>query len=300
MKRERIFALGAGALALAGALFTLRPPGKVCDPAAAGESRRCFDVDAFAHLPVLEGGRVKPVDSVARNALLMMRSKQTVRDEGRTVSASTWLLDLMFLPSAADKLPSFYVDDPEVLSLTGHTQKEGRYYSFEALSPRLDAIQTQAQAAHAIDAKSRTRFQSAVVNLFDRLYLYYRLRSTAELAGGPPLAQEIAGRGAGDAVPRQEAMVQLGVFRPLPPGGPPATAGSRSARRCRRGGAGRSRLRWSSSAASVRRGRSATPSRSTRRWPSSPPPSAPRDPRRCGRRGRRCSSTAPSPSTPAW
>ncbi|HET8732298.1 MAG TPA: cytochrome C assembly protein, partial [Anaeromyxobacteraceae bacterium] len=57
----------AGGLALVGALLMLRPPGQV----------RGMDVDGFARLPVLEGGRIKPLDSVARNALLVIRGQQS-------------------------------------------------------------------------------------------------------------------------------------------------------------------------------------------------------------------------------
>ena len=45
------------------------------------------DVIAFGRLPVLEGGRVKPIDSVARNSLLMIRSQQSFRFDDRTISA---------------------------------------------------------------------------------------------------------------------------------------------------------------------------------------------------------------------
>jgi MFS family permease len=38
-----------------------------------------FDVRSFSRLPVLVGGRVKPLDTVARNSLLIMRGKQTLR-----------------------------------------------------------------------------------------------------------------------------------------------------------------------------------------------------------------------------
>ena len=36
-----------------------------------------FDLDAFSQLPVLRGGRVKPLDSVARNILLVLRNKRS-------------------------------------------------------------------------------------------------------------------------------------------------------------------------------------------------------------------------------
>jgi ABC-type transport system involved in cytochrome c biogenesis permease subunit len=212
MKVNRYIPWTAGALALVGALVTLTPPGKV----------RGFDVEGFGSLPVLEGGRIKPLDSLARNSLLMIRSKQSVPFEGRTIGADEWLLDLMFRPMVSDQQPSFVIDDPEVLGLLRLPQTAGRYFSFATLIPHFDAIQQQAARAQPIDPKQRTRFQGAVVNLFDRIYLYYRLRNTVQLMGGPGLAGEIAARSAPDALERQQVMTELASFRPvLPAAGQP-------------------------------------------------------------------------------
>ena len=41
------------------------------------ESNESFNLDSFSKLPVLRGGRVKPLDSVARNILLVLRNKRT-------------------------------------------------------------------------------------------------------------------------------------------------------------------------------------------------------------------------------
>jgi ABC-type transport system involved in cytochrome c biogenesis permease subunit len=203
----------AAALAIAGALVGLMPQGKT----------RGFDLDGFARLPVLEGGRVKPIDSVARNALLMIRSKQSVPYAGRTVGADEWLLDAMFRPEIADKQPVFVIDDPEVLGLLGVQQSSQRYYPFTVLAPHLDEIQRQANVAHAVDAKQRTRFQGAIANLFERVYLYYRLKNTVQLEGTPGLGALVMARSASGAAERADALVQLGYFRPLPP--PAADAG---------------------------------------------------------------------------
>jgi ABC-type transport system involved in cytochrome c biogenesis permease subunit len=197
----------AGGLALAGALACLLPPGMV----------RGFDLDGFARLPVLEGGRLKPIDSVARNALLLIRSQQSFRHGGRTVGADEWLLDVMFRPQVADAQPVFVINDPDVLGLIGLRQTSDRYFRFIALAPYLDEIQRQAQAAHPVDSRQRTRFQAAIVNLFDRIYLYYRLRNTVQLAGTPGLAAEIATRSDPEATERHQTLVQLAYFRPLLP-----------------------------------------------------------------------------------
>ena len=88
----------AGVLALAGAALALVPPRPV----------RGFDVDAFGRLPVLEGGRVKPVDSIARNSLMVIRGAQSFQHEGREVGPDEWLLDVLFRPQVADACCSIW------------------------------------------------------------------------------------------------------------------------------------------------------------------------------------------------
>jgi ABC-type transport system involved in cytochrome c biogenesis permease subunit len=206
MKGARFVPWIAGGLALAAAAAGMLPRGKT----------RGLDLDAFGRLPVLEGGRVKPVDSVARNALLVIRGQQSFRMAGRTILPGEWLLDAMFRPDVADAQPIFFINDPDVLGLIGLRQTSDRYFSFNTLLPHLAEIQRQAESAHAIDARQRTRFQGAIANLFERAYLYYRLRNTVQL-GDAPLSREIAARTASDAAERQVALAQLAFFRPLPP-----------------------------------------------------------------------------------
>ena len=215
MKLTKLVPWMACGLALAGALVALVP----------SKDPRGFDVQGFSRLPALEGGRVKPIDSVARNSLLMIRGQQSFRHGGYQVTADDWLLDLMFRPRVADTQPVFVINDPDVLGLIGVRQTSDRYFPFTALAPHLDEIQRQAQAAHPIDAKQRTRFQSAIVNLFDRVYLYYRLRNTIQLDGTPGLAAEIADGSSAAAAERRNILAQLAYFRPIaPPAGKGADA----------------------------------------------------------------------------
>jgi hypothetical protein len=56
-----------------------------------------FDIAKFGKTPVLVGGRVKPLDTVARNALLIIHGKQQLRLEGGgQLTAMEWLTDTMF------------------------------------------------------------------------------------------------------------------------------------------------------------------------------------------------------------
>jgi len=178
---------------------------------------RGFDLDGFGRIPVLEGGRVKPIDSVARNSLLVIRGQQSFQHLGRTVGPDEWLLDVMLRPDVAEKQSVFVIDDPEVLGLLGLQQTSSRYFSFKTLAPHLDDVQRQASAAHDIDANQRTRFQGAIVTLFQRIYLYYRLENTLQMPGTSGLASELESVATPEAGQRHEQLAELAAFRPLPP-----------------------------------------------------------------------------------
>ena len=169
--------LAAGALAVLGAFM----PPKHASP----------DVEAFGALPALQGGRVKPLDTIARTSLLLIRGKQTLPVAGRTLSATEWLLDVLARPEKADTYAVFVVDDPDILGLFSVELDGRKYFSFEDLRPYLDDIQKQSEQAEKVDSQARTRFQNAVVNLQERLLTYQRLKNTLQIAGTADLSAEI-------------------------------------------------------------------------------------------------------------
>jgi len=207
MKAAKIAPWVAAGLALVGAGVAAFQPDQL----------RGFDVGGFSRLPVLEGGRLKPIDTVARNSLLMIRGQQSFVYQERTVGADEWILDVLFRPQVADAQPIFVINDPDVLGLIGLKQTKDRYFSFRQLLPHIAEIQRQAEAAHPIEAKERSRFQSAIVNLFDRVLLYHKLKNTVQLVGTSGLAAEVESAREPGAAERQAALVELAQFRPLPP-----------------------------------------------------------------------------------
>lgn len=141
--------------------------------------RTDFDWAGVAELPALQGGRLKPLDTVARNALLSFRGKQTLRSEEGSTSAIEWLLRVLADPKTADKDKVFVIHDPDVLGLLGFQTKE-KYFSFEDLESHLERIREQAERASKIQSKERTRFQGAILNLHERLIAYQMLRHTIQ------------------------------------------------------------------------------------------------------------------------
>jgi ABC-type transport system involved in cytochrome c biogenesis permease subunit len=207
VKPAKLLSWLPGLLALAIVLATAVPAGPT----------RGFDLEAFGGIPVLEGGRIKPLDSVARNALLMIRGKQSFPFKGRMVGPDEWILDVLFRPRVADTQPVFVINDPDVLGLMGVKQTSNRYFDFNTLAPHLQEVEDQARAAEALEAVQRSRFQNAVLNLFQRVVLYDQLENTIQLADSPGLFMELQALGTSEVARRQRSLAEAARFRPLPP-----------------------------------------------------------------------------------
>ena len=140
-----------------------------------------FDFSTFGKIPVLVGGRVKPLDTVARNSLLIIHGKQELRlESGKRLSAMQWLTDVLFNAPIADQYPVFVVQNAEVLGLFGWQQSDRKYFSFTEFSPFLKQIDEQAAQSDKLEAVQRSAYQSAILNLRNGLSLYQRLKNSMQ------------------------------------------------------------------------------------------------------------------------
>jgi len=170
-------------LALLWAASSWRP-----SKAAPGE----IDLPRFGKIPVLVGGRVKPLDTVARNSLLILHGKQTVRlASGKKLSAMRWLSDTLFNGAVADEYPVFVVQNADVLGLFGWEQKDRKYFSYAELSPFLRQIEEQGALSEKLQSVQRSAYQNAVLNLRNGLVLYQRLKNSLGPEGAQNFAMEL-------------------------------------------------------------------------------------------------------------
>lgn len=139
-----------------------------------------INLDAFSRIPVLRGGRVKPIDSVARNTLLVLRNKRTALDSnGTKVPAVKWLADLLFTPKRADALKTFLIDHDQVLGLIGKKlASDGKYFSYLELEPFVEEIEKSAQDASKLEREERNYFHQNIIELYHGLVLYRNLKTT--------------------------------------------------------------------------------------------------------------------------
>ena len=151
-----------------------------------------FDFSRFGEIPVLVGGRMKPLDTVARNSLLIIHGKQELRlDGGKRLSAMQWLTDTLFNAPVADQYPVFVVQNADVLGLFGWQQSDRKYFSFADFSPFLKQIDEQAAQSDKLEAVQRSAYQSAILNLRNGLSLYQRLKNSVQPEGAENFTAEL-------------------------------------------------------------------------------------------------------------
>jgi ABC-type transport system involved in cytochrome c biogenesis permease subunit len=169
------------------------------------------DLPRFGKLPVLVGGRVKPLDTVARNSLLIIHGKQTVRlANGKQLTAMRWLTDTLFNAPAADQYPIFVIQNAEVLGLFGWEQSDRKYFSFKELSSFLKQIDDQGEQSDKLQSVERSAYQNAILNLRNALVLYQRLKNSLQPEDAQNFASELeafesALPSAGEAARQREA-----------------------------------------------------------------------------------------------
>ena len=178
-------------------LSTLRPE----------KNPTAFDLPGFGEVPVLVNGRIKPLDTVARTALLTLQGRQRVSTpevSGPFVATPIeWLADVFFAPDKADKYPVIKIDSPEVLALVGLTEQDTKVtydsttkrffavlgflpshksrFSYEQLRPRLPELDRQARLADPVEAQLRTPFQKQVIAVRNRVVLYLQLKTAVQM-----------------------------------------------------------------------------------------------------------------------
>jgi len=151
-----------------------------------------FDLSKFGKIPVLVGGRIKPLDTVARNSLLIIHGKQELLlKDSRHLTAIHWLADVLFNAPVADQYPVFLVQNADVLGLFGWEQRDRKDFSFAELSPFLKQIDEQGALAEKVESVQRSAYQSAIVNLRNSLSLYQRLKNSIQPEGEQNFAAEL-------------------------------------------------------------------------------------------------------------
>ena len=149
-----------------------------------------LDFKGFGALPIVSNGRVQPLDSLARNALLSIHGKQSVPGDGAPATAAAWLAELNFNPALADTRKIFPIHHDDLLGLTKLTRGAENSYSYAQLLPAFPALQPEAKRIEATDSKTWSSYEKALMLLTRNLTLYNQLKHALALPGQDHLESE--------------------------------------------------------------------------------------------------------------
>ena len=136
------------------------------------------------NIPVQSEGRIKPLDTFARNMLLRFYGKREIKDQN--IKASDWLLDLILNPEDGRNLKVFNIRNPEVVSSLFLEWSTQHKYSFNEI---INGIKNQVELIKTIDQKEsqdRTPFEKQLLELSQSAIMFEELSYMKNIKLIPP------------------------------------------------------------------------------------------------------------------
>lgn len=224
------------------AIFALYVASNLRAPKDEGE----FNTREFAKIPVVLHGRIQPLDSVARNALMIIRGNSKVPLDANTMdgqwgniaelkeggterfferkfyqfgkrpeklTAIEWLLETAARPQDADTRHIFLVNHPDLIEELGLADKGLErsglmYYTFNDLREKLSILEEEGRRVGALDPQARNAFDRAVAQVQGAAITYQRLKNSFRPENSPDFSQEIRDYAAAIPAGREEVMKQ--------------------------------------------------------------------------------------------
>jgi ABC-type transport system involved in cytochrome c biogenesis permease subunit len=135
-----------------------------------------FDYRAFGQMPVLEGGRIKPLDSLARVMLKRIHGGTSFG----SFSPSAWLAYMFFDPDAL-QARMFVVNSPEAAKMLGLKDAPDHLYSFAEIAARLPERTAYLDALARKDKNALSKEEAEVVRVYNATGVFAELIGTFSL-----------------------------------------------------------------------------------------------------------------------
>jgi len=148
-----------------------------------------FHIQEFARLPIVDRGRVKPMDTFARVSLMVMNDGfQTFKPEiskeyeqDKRQPAVRWLLDVMTSRFSenhiAEKHKVFRIENDQLLGLLALQPRPGLRYSIEEFAPQMGELEKAGKAADQKENSKKDAFDKSVLQLAHHLQSYMEIAS---------------------------------------------------------------------------------------------------------------------------
>lgn len=147
-----------------------------------------YDLQALRKLPVLEGGRVKPLDTVARSTLRIISGGEEYEDAAeKKQPAIKWLADAMFSDvhgvhgrkfsrtGPAWEAKIFRIDNEQLVGMLGLKARPGLRYSLAEFYDRIGDLQREVAKAEKVAKNERDLYQNKLLEFEQHVTQFLRL-----------------------------------------------------------------------------------------------------------------------------
>ncbi len=128
-------------------------------------------LESLKKIPILDEGRIKPLDTYARNLLLRFSGKNSFEKK----DAVDWFAQLLFAAETTREDKIFLINNSAIPQALGIDPEGKRRYSFAQIEPHIQKLQELARAADHIDEKKRDIVENEIIRLYVNIELYAEL-----------------------------------------------------------------------------------------------------------------------------
>ena len=129
----------------------------------------------YKDLPVLQSGRVKPLDSFARNHLLQFYGKKQFKENDQKfndITASNWLFEIFINPDKELDRKIFNIRNPEVAFSLGLNKNDFHKYSFKEIIQGFQDNQSLLESLKIKDEESQTLIDKQIIEVYQNILFY--------------------------------------------------------------------------------------------------------------------------------
>ncbi len=134
--------------------------------------------ESFKSIPVLDNGRIKPMDTYARNLLIQFSG----RDNYERQEAIVWLARLLFTPEATKNDKIFLINNPDIATALNISAESHRRYSFSQIQKAYPKLLELEKAAKNIPEKERSLIENGILRVFENVHFYADLSHEFQFA----------------------------------------------------------------------------------------------------------------------
>ena len=142
-----------------------------------------YDWATLRQVPIVDGGRLKPFDTLARTTLRLNSSAETVEDEdGKKYPAIMWLMEVISYDARSDShtgllwtIDTFKIDNDQIRNVLGLKGRPGLRYKLSELEDKLEILQKERDKASQVPKERRDLYQEKLLEFASRLSEFVRL-----------------------------------------------------------------------------------------------------------------------------